>query len=237
MLNYIKSLLARQREARDRRMRLLKGWIDGIMGIYLPEPHGIFIGIQDWVRWGKMQTKILSCFSQQWPETHVYLWYRTLVPDWIVDHVEAMYFEHVEGSGKDEHIFIFPDCPNQHLQETILSFCPDYHFSKAVFVLDYKPENWKEAVTGLLTVAKELSRGRSVEDFKAELSHCHCLCYSEDNDLVIAKVDLPENIVKSILENVFREYNFDLAWHQGRPKWARKITKEDIQMQGDFWEE
>jgi hypothetical protein len=165
---------------------------------------------EKWDTWGKIQAQVLSRFRQRWPESHIYIRLYTCIPEYFTDVLIPGHFEKIAEVRKN-HIFILPDCQDQHVLETI--FTPAGHdpFARTIFVLDQKPANWKETITRLFEIAVKLSDRQPAANFEGELSTCRLLCYSMDEDLVIAKVDLPENIVISILEDIARENDLDLV--------------------------
>ena len=112
---------------------------------------------------------------------------------------------------ENDQIFMVPDCEEQFVLEDILSGCAHGLFGRCIFILDNKPENWKETIERLFEITEKLVDGQPAAEFESELSSCHLLCFSADEELAIAKVDLPESTVFSIIEDIARENDLNLV--------------------------
>ena len=164
-----------------------------------------------WDKWAKMQVKILYEIQKIIPSTHTYLRFSTFFPKQYTDIIELCQAETLTTKKRGGKILLFLDCQDQNVWEKILfgdSFTPA---AKSIFMLENKPSNWQEAITELFNIVEKLNDGHSINEYKNQLSKCHCLCYVLDSDLVIAKVDLPENVLLSILEDVARNEGLELT--------------------------
>jgi hypothetical protein len=208
MIKWMTNYIAQQREARHKEERRWKVSMNG--DIWLSMPLGLFRqGQRD--KWGKILATAISRFQKHWPDTHIYI--RFLAHrSWIgTDILNPTLCERVGTTKEKDQIFLLPDCKDHSVCEDALAGSGYGAFGRSIFVLDHKPANWKETITRLFEIAVKLSGGQPAADFESELSTCRCLCYSMDDDLVIEKVDLPENIVISILEDIARENDLDLV--------------------------
>ena len=203
MNNYI----ARRREVQHEKERIWK--ISMGRDIWLIVPLGLRRQ-GNWDTWGKIQATALSRFQKHWLNSPVYIRFHAHSSWRGASRFTVFQIEKVGTTKEKEQIFMIPDCDDQSVWEDILSGYAHGAFARAIFVLDHKPDNWQETITRLFEITVKLSGGQPAADFD-ELSDCRCLCYSMDEDLVIAKVDLPESNVISILEDIARENDLELV--------------------------
>jgi len=211
MIQWIRDSINRQREGIQQKDREWEAWI-GKETWWLCMPHRAFRQEQ-WDSWGKMQASVLRHFRQHWQNTHVYIRFRSHLT-WDPKAVLTANFEKISTTEQGEQIFIFPDCEEQSALEIILASYADEPLTRTIFLLDHKPEDWRQVVSRLFEIAVNLSSGQSAAEFESDLSICRCLCYSMDEELVIPKVDLTESDVLSILEHTAREEYLDLVLHR-----------------------
>jgi hypothetical protein len=136
---------------------------------------------------------------------------RTYLPGSLSNILIDGKYEGMISTNKDEHIFIFPDCQDKNVWETILSMMALSGNSRCIFILDNKPQHWGDVIIRLHQIVQLLEKGHQISEFETELTHCHCLCGSSDEDLVILKIDLKENIVLSVLGDIGKEERLELV--------------------------
>ncbi|MBI4332748.1 MAG: hypothetical protein HY673_15870 [Chloroflexi bacterium] len=112
---------------------------------------------------------------------------------------------------KDETVFLFPDCQDKELWAAFLGSAGLVPLARCLFIVDRDPADWRAAMSRLFEIAQGIAQGKSATEYEADMSVCHCLCYSLDEDLVIAKVALPERTVLSVLEGAAREEGLELV--------------------------
>jgi hypothetical protein len=210
-MSWIKGLIHRNHQRTIRRKNEREApWEVTLTPRYIILPHPErYRPIKLWDKWGKMQANLLSSFNQQWEETHIYFWIQTYVPESISNILVPGKFETMTSVNKDEKIFLFPDCQDQNVWTTILSMMALGGLSRCIFVLKNKPRNWGDIVAHLRQIIQKLEAGRSLSEFQSELTMCHCLCGSGDEDLVIYKIDLEEDIVLSVIENIAKQEDLE----------------------------
>jgi hypothetical protein len=161
-----------------------------------------------------MQVKILSRFQEHWNDTYTYIRFRTVTP--LLFHYTNIFkqgtFEELDTEEKDDHVYLFPDCQEKHVWEIILSAIGLLAFTRTFFMLDQRPSNWQEVINRLFQSTLALANDNYASEFENDLSNCRCICYSINEDLILEKVDLPENIMLTILEDVAREEGLEIVF-------------------------
>ncbi len=208
MIQQLKNLITHQREAPWREEQEWKVSVNGEAWLHIPNR---LAHPEQWATWGKIQARILSRFQEHWPHTHTYIRFHTYLPEHFKDILKPGQFETAVTTGKD-YVFLFPDCQDEYVWETILGSAGLIPYARTIFILDQKPPNWQEIIADLFDIAQSPSSGHLQNE--SRLSICHCLCYSMDEDLVIARVDLPESTVLSILEDTARKEDLQLVLHR-----------------------
>lgn len=208
---WLGDLVARRKQASERRLRTWEGWADDV--VYLRMPYRIRRRRHDWTIWGCMQADVLARLKQNWPNARTYLWYRTPLASHLANLVSQCKPEETAGQGKAEHVFVFPSCEDLSTWAIVLSLGTLFHFSRAVFMLEPTPEDWKGSIERLVGLAQKTGGQLTPED-QLLLSTCRCLCYSADNDLVIGKVDVPVSTVIAAVEETAQAHGFELRLTQ-----------------------
>jgi hypothetical protein len=164
--------------------------------------------------WANMETRIFSRIQQHWPESHTYLrLYTYYVPDDLIAKLKKGQIEKIDTKDKHTHLLLIPDCQDQRVWEAFFEVGTNWDGGRTIFLLDYKPRNWREIITHLFEIFQKLYKtpGGRFPGVQRELTRCHLWCFSVDADLLIAKVDLPESTVLSILERVASEEGLELV--------------------------
>jgi hypothetical protein len=208
MTQWIRNLVTHKRKTQARREQEWRVSTNGGIWLHIPTP---LTHPERWEIWGEIQAGILRRFQQCWQDTHIYIRFHTYLPEHFGDILRPGQFESVGTANKEDYIFLFPDCQDEYVWTTILGSAGLVPFARTIFVLDNNPSNWQEVIASLFGIAQKLSAGHPLDKFQSELSICRCLCYSMDEDLVIAKVDLPESTAISILKDTAREKNLELV--------------------------
>jgi hypothetical protein len=222
-MQWIRDAMARRREARERRMRSWELWTNS--EVYLAMPYRMFMG-GEWVTWGKMQARIFSRLRENWPDTHAYVWFQTVFPpETFPDIMIPGKFEELPPGKENHYMYLFPDCPDQHVWATVLGAGTLFHLSRAIFMLDRSSGDWQKFIARFLEVALTPMMVVPATEFGDELSACQCLCFSQDQDLLLEKIDLPRPSVLSILEGVASEERLELVLKPG-PAWGNYPLRE-----------
>ena len=208
-MSWIKKLLSFEYPEYNRR---INRWEIRITNNFILLRHTVrYRPIELWDKWGKMQAKVLSSFHQHWNYAHTYFWVQTYIPESLSNVLIDGKYEMMTSINKDEQIFIFPDCQDKNAWETILSMMTLSGNSRCIFILDNKPQHWGDVIIRLHQITQLLEKGHQICEFETELTQCHCLCGSSDEDLVISKIDLKENIVLSVLGDIVKEEGLELV--------------------------
>jgi hypothetical protein len=161
-----------------------------------------------WEAWGRMQTRVLSLIQQHWTDSHNYIRFNAFPPGYFGDKLLGCPYKTITNNR--EEIFLLPDCQDTSVQETIFSVLGMIPFTRCLFMLDRQPANWQDVMEHLFEATKKMDKKQPVTSYAHELSMCHCLCYSANENLVIAKIDMPESDLTSILKTVAREKNIEV---------------------------
>jgi hypothetical protein len=163
-----------------------------------------------WEAWGRIQTRLLFLIHQHWPDSHIYIRFNAFPAGYFGDKFQDCTFETITADKRDE-IFLFPDCQNTRVMETIFAVLGMVPFTRCLYILDRQPANWQEVTEHLFEATKKMAKKRPVIEYNNELSECRFLCYSVSEDLVIGKIDMSQSDITSILENVAREERIELS--------------------------
>jgi hypothetical protein len=205
MGGWFKNIFSGRTDARrgDGRWNVLIG-----RGIRITVPPGLPTETK-WEVWGTVQIRILSELKKRWPESHTYVRFNAFPPDYFTDKFRGCPHEVIKN--KREEIFLLPDCEDPSALRTVFSVLGLIPFTRCVFVLKDQPANWQEVMGRLFEATQKIARKQSVPEYEPELSRCHLLAYSVEQDLVIARVDIPESELENILESIAREEKLDLS--------------------------
>lgn len=199
--------IRRKREERYSKEKLLKVVLKEYYWIHHPR---CYRNIELWPKWGELQTKILGKLHLFLPDTHVYIRFSTYLPEHYTDILQSENVKKIITKNGKETIILFPDCQDQLIWRELLSSSGLEPFAHCFFILKDKPVNWQEIVNDIYEILLKFDKGHSLSEFQSELSNHPCLCFSEDEDLVIGKVDLPEQEVLSIIQELALEDGLEL---------------------------
>lgn len=193
----------------DVRRRGDTGWFV-LLGknIFVSVPPGL-PGDKKWETWGRIQVKLLTYFQKYWPDSHIYIRFNAFPPGYFEDKLKLCAHEKI--TTRREEVFLLPDCQYIPAMELIFSVMGMVPFTRCVYILNQKPENWKEVMERLFEATRKIAKKQPVTGYERELSMCHLLGYSSNQDLVIAKIDLPEKEIVSTFQLVAREERIELA--------------------------
>jgi hypothetical protein len=177
---------------------------DGYLLLRSPKQY---LDVDSWHKWGEIQVKVISSFQKYFEGNHLFMYYIPIVPERIRQLIkvgmQGEYDEIIAKRKSGETIYLLPDVQNRKLIEILLESVAE----GCIVILDQKPPNWKE----LLAILFEISKSNKAALKIKEMSVCRCLCYFKDRDLVIEKIDLPENTVFTILEHIAKEEGLKLV--------------------------
>jgi hypothetical protein len=200
-------MFSKIREKRHRDEKLLKVTLKEYYWIHHPR---CYRNLESWVKWGELQTKILAKLHSCFTDTHVYIRFSTYLPEHYSDIIQSENVEkNITKIGK-ETIILFADCQNQKIWRELLSSSGLEPLAHCFFLLKEKPDNWQKIVNDIYEILLNFDKGHSLTKFQSELSSYSCLCFSEDEDLVIGKVDLPEQEILGILKELAFEDGLEL---------------------------
>ncbi len=167
-----------------------------------------------WDVWGTIQLQILDHLKRRWPESHTYIRFNAFPPGYFADKFQGCQQEVIRN--KREEIFLLPDCEAPSVLRTVFSVLGLIPFTRCIFLLKDQPANWQEVMGRLFEATQKIARKQSVPEYEAELSRCHFLAYSLNQDLVVVRIDMPQSELEEILEKVAREEKLDLAIRRRR---------------------
>jgi hypothetical protein len=196
MFNNIIKRYKDNREAKKRRWHIIISHV-----IWITFPNRMFLN-NEWKKWSKLQRIILSRLTQNWPEAYTCIRFIDFPQGYFSKLLKNCQYESLSSSNPKENILLFADCKDDSTLDIIYQATGMNPFTRCIFVLDKKPEKLQDTISHYFNLAQEISRGHKAANFADELKECHFLGYSMDNDLVIGKIDLPENIVTSILQDI-----------------------------------
>ena len=178
--------------------------------VWITHPEKYFIS-GSWYKWAKTQAKVLKEIQNKLPDTHIYVRLYTRFPEKYKEIITSCQAEVIGIKNKKEKILLFPDCQNQNVLEKLV-FGDSYpHASKSIYMIENQYPDWTEVITDLFKIVKKLNEGHSINEFSAQLTKCRCLSYISDSDLVIEKVDIPQNMLLDILKKISNEEGLDLT--------------------------
>lgn len=191
---------------------LEKQWIVRILEseIWLERPR-VYRRPNNWKSWGQMQARLLESIKDKWQESHVYIRVYSYEIDYYTNVLKSGTYEIVSGIRKGEYLLYIPDCRDTMTIESVLSSAGFVPLAKTIYIMKMNLPRWHETINELFEIAVKLSKGHRVKEFESQLSNCHCLCYTMDEDLIIAKLDLDEDHLLPILESVAQEESLDLV--------------------------
>lgn len=170
--------------------------------------------VELWEKWADMQMRVLHRIHQQWPEVHTYIRLHTYFHELYTGILEPIAYETITRLPKfkkHEQIILIPDCQDHRIWKTVLTYAALNPLDRCIYMLERNPSNWQEVIKSLYEITRNLSEWHDFVAYKDELAACHCLCYSEDEDLVIGKVDLPEIKILSIFGDIAKEEGLELV--------------------------
>lgn len=158
--------------------------------------------------WINMETEIYSRIQRHWPDSHTYIRLLTYhVPYRIITGLA----DRIPTADEREYLYIIPDCQDKTVWTSFFSTSA-FDTGRMIFTVDTQPLVYGDVVQRMVGVVQNSYHGKSIVEFTNELSSCRCLAYSIDSDLVLAKVDLADNDIVSVLCSLAEEYNLELVW-------------------------
>jgi hypothetical protein len=166
--------------------------------------------------WPRILAKTLSQINDNWQNSHTYIRLNTYcISNEIEQILKPFQFEKTATVAKNEYIYLISDCSDQLVWEKIFETGVVIDCGRTFFILNEIPLCWLDSIDSLYNIAKSLSQGHKAKEYEKELSHCLCLCYSIDENLVIGKVNLSENIILTNLENLAKAEGLKLVLNRG----------------------
>lgn len=170
------------------------------------EPDHIFLGIPRCYSGfnhrkdlGRLDAKAIAHFKEYWQHTYMY------VQSGFEFDTLTNLFEESAMVSKGARFY---ECPDMTLLKDFLSGRRAYE--TAIFILDEKPDNWRNIIVRLIKIMDEIDEGHDINEYMDELKHCLFASYTIDLDLMIRKIDLPEDTIISILKDVAAEEGLEL---------------------------
>jgi hypothetical protein len=177
-------------------------------GIRITVPPGLPAETK-WDVWGTIQMSILSEIKKHWPESHTYIRFNAFPPGYFTDKLQGCQYEVTRG--KKDEIILLPDCEAPSALRTVFSVLGLIPFTRCVYILKDQPANWKEVMERLFEATQKIAKKQPVPEYEADLSRCHLLAYSIDQDLYIARIDIPQSEIEQLLEKVAHQEKLDLS--------------------------
>jgi hypothetical protein len=210
MVRWFKNLMIRRSEEKQKRAQEWHIYLQN--GFILMYPNR-YRPIEQWDKWGKMQFRILMELKKHWPGVHSYIRLH-IYTEQDYSNILNICENEIVYESKDTQTILFPDCDDQFIYETILSTVGLIPLSRCIYCLDDIPINWRDTISQLFDITQKLEKGHLTSEFENQLSICRCLCYSLDENLVIAKADLEENEILLLLENIAHEEYLSIIIHR-----------------------
>ncbi len=208
MIERLRQKVAQGTETRRRRKRRWEVREEG--GVFLlTRPH-LYVDGKRWPDWGLLQTRVLQGLMESWPHPFPYIRFCT-TQEWATHMPKPCQYVECGSDEKHFRVLLFPDCRDAEVWKSVLGVGNFFPAGRMLLVLDHNPSDWQAVVAHLHEIAARIAGGEPAGKFAAEFAGCHCVCYSEDEDLVIAKIDLAETALFSILEEEARKDGLELV--------------------------
>lgn len=185
-------------------------WIEQTKGI--PKNRK---GNTDFTKWTNTRVKIISDIVQHYENPHTYLRLHTYeVPDNLLTLGHRYSIEIRTIKKKKEFLILIPECNERLVWKASFDSGTAWHEGKILFTLKHQPENWKEEIDNYYRIVDDTFNLRKpISEFSQELQQCNLLCYAmlDNATLIIAKTDLSETVILSILEEAAHQEDLELV--------------------------
>ncbi len=207
MSQWIKNIIANLRESKREKNRIWEIWFE--KGIWLTVPRRLF-NDGNWEAWASIQIRILDCVRQYWGKSHTYIRFSPYPQGYYQERLQGCSSTMIIQSDEKGESFLFKDCVEESVLETIFSAIGMVPYTRCVIITDQQPDHWNDLINRYFEIAQQFSDGKNANDFSTELNDCHLLCYSMDQDLVIQKIDLEKSTFLFVLEQIASEFDLNI---------------------------
>jgi hypothetical protein len=153
--------------------------------------------------WSRILTKSIHGIRKNWRHSYVYIRLNTYTMNNDIETVLKPYqYIKTPGSKKNECIYLIPDCSDENVWAKVFQTGVIEDYARTFYILGMKPIHWQDTIDNLFKITQSLSKYEIYKEFEKELIDCLCLCYSIDENLVISRVNLTQNLVFSVLEKI-----------------------------------
>jgi hypothetical protein len=163
--------------------------------------------------WSNIRVNIISSINKLYEHSYVYMRLHTYTPDNILALNTACRYEETTIKDKNMHLFYLPNCHDERVWKMFFEARIAKQEGKILFSLKHQPDNWKEIVECYYKIIEDtFNLHKSISVFKEDLEQCCLLCYSimDDDSLIIAKTDLSEADILSVLGNIACDESLEL---------------------------
>ena len=161
--------------------------------------------------WARMEALLYSLLQSYWPNSHTGMRILTYYqPQRLVSQFHRCRSQVVDTGNKKTHLLFIEDCNELDIWELFFETATNWDGGKTIFTLESQPINWTSTADLIHDLVKRLIKGDVIESVQNELPECRLLCYSVDADLIIAKADLPRNIVLDKLSVIAANHGYEL---------------------------
>jgi hypothetical protein len=161
--------------------------------------------------WGEVQSHVLSQVLSNWEQSIVNVSVHTFLPKTVEhalkNHLHLTYLGEKEG----DYLFVFPELQLPESWDSI-SGCEGYYpFARMMVAYFHRPDNWKISVTRLFELIQTIRVDmNSSNTYTEQFIDCPFVCYTEYEDMVIWKVDIPDKKMRSIFLDMANEFGLNL---------------------------
>lgn len=165
--------------------------------------------------WADVKVRIVSAIWERCTDPHTYVRLSTVrVPTSLLALAGECRMEMHKSKRRGESVVLIPNCQDKRVWKVMFEALTVEHEGKILFILNREPEDWRTLVERYHQIVSDTWRlRRRISDFDDELKECCLLSYSvmDDAALVIAKTELSEETVASILRAIAQEERLDLT--------------------------
>jgi hypothetical protein len=163
------------------------------------------------ITWANIQTKIVSSILTYFIGDHTFIrLYTYYKPTKLLALSSECQIESVPIKKKDEYLYIFTECRDPVVLESLFEIGTLDHGGLIITSLNDQPPNWRETIEKYYKIVQDLIYFRVEAKSVTELERCHFLCYTIEGNLIIEKIGLSEGILLKILDLIAREEGLEL---------------------------
>lgn len=151
-------------------------------------------------RWVDLQTRVLEGIHDYFADSQVLVRFNTRFAESYYDLQNCYPVKISPTKHNKENVFYINGCTDTAVWKRIFLADSFSHESKMFYIFTTPPSDWSDVmddIYGLINKTKDLHR-LDIDRIKAQ--KCCCVCMNEDSDLLILRVNLPDNILRSIIE-------------------------------------